>query len=191
MKRSERGFALVEILVVMAIVALIGSAASMATSQVITGTKRSNDHMTAIRQVQNAGYWISRDVLMAQSIAAGDDPETAEIVEFITLNWTDWDEGKKKDSKYHLVTYSFEDMADGIGKLKRQYLIYEDGKEKGNEVTLIAEYIYYDPDNPASSSFSPEPDGRWILTIQARKGTATETREYEVDPRVNMQRLMQ
>ena len=185
-KRDQRGFTLIELLVVLAIISLITVAATTTTFQVLTSTKRSNDHMTAIRQVQNAGYWISNDALMAESVVVDDDPETPE---FLTLNWTEWDEGKKKkDSKYHLVTYYFEDMADGLKKLKRQYLIYEDGDVKGDEVTLVAEYIYIDD---SATSFSPEPDGRWILTIQARKGTATETREYEVTPRVNMQRLMQ
>lgn len=184
MKRSERGFTLVEILVVMAIVALIGGAASMATSQVITGTKRSNDHMTAIRQVQNAGYWISRDTLMAQSIVAGDDPETSEVTEFLILSWTLWDKDKDKDKKkdsmypiYHLVTYTFEDMADGLKKLERQHLI--DGVEE--TTTFVAERIV-----DSATSFSEQEDGRWILTIQASQGTATETREYEVTPRVNM-----
>jgi len=187
-KRDQRGFTLIELLVVVAIIALITGAATTTTFQVLTSTKRSNDHMTAIRQVQNAGYWISNDALMAESVVVDDDPETAEIVEFITLNWTDWDEGKKKHSKYHLVKYSFEDMADGLKKLKRQYLIYDDeGKEKGNEVALIAEYIDFDPDDPVNSatSFSEQEDGMWILTIQASPGTATETREYEVTRRVN------
>jgi len=179
MKRSERGFTLIELLVVVAIVALIGGAASMATSQVITGTKRSNDHMTAIRQVQNAGYWISRDTLMAQSVVAGDDPETAEIVEFITLNWTEWekDEGKKgdKDSKYHLVTYYFEDMADGLKRLERQHLI--DGVEE--TTTFVAEHIYYN----ATTVVYETP----VLTLQiaASVGEASETREYRVQRRPN------
>jgi len=178
MKRSERGFTLIELLVVIAIVALIGGAATTTTFQVLASTKRSNDHMTAIRQVQNAGYWISNDVLMAQTITTADDEETPEV-EFITLTWTEWGYDDYEDSTYHSVTYYFEDLSDGIGKLKRTYKV---GDEEG-ETTLVAEYINSDPD---STSFSPQEDGRWKLTIQASPGTATETREYEVTPRVNM-----
>ena len=171
MKRSEQGFTLVELLVVLAVVALIGSAATMTTFQVLTATKRSNDHMTAIRQAQNAGYWISHDAQMAQVISAGDDPATADIVEFITLNWANWENGEE-----HTVVYTFDDMAGGLNKLNRTHWI-DDGI---SEQSLVAEYIDAD-----SSSFDEQEDGRWKLTIQASPGTATETREYEVDPRVN------
>ncbi len=194
-KRDQRGFTLIELLVVLAIVALIAIAATTTTFQVLAGTKRSNDHMTAIRQVQNAGYWISHDALMAQTITTADDEETPEVTEFLILSRTEWDyddddddddDDEEIDTIYHSVTYSFEDMADELKKLKRQYLIKNAGGDViDSEVTLVAEYIYYNPGDPDSSSFDEQEDGRWILTIQARKGTATETREYEVTRRVN------
>ena len=171
MKRSERGFTLIELLVVIAIVALIAGAANMSIFQVLKGTERSNDHTTAVRQVQNAGYWISHDTQMAQSVVTGDDPETPE---FITLNWTNWENGE-----VHKIVYTSHDMADGLKKLKRQHLIHDaDGVEIGNKMTLVAEYI-------DSASFSKQ-NGVWKLTIQARSGTQTETREYEINPRVNI-----
>jgi len=174
MKRSERGFTLIELIVATAIVALIAGAASMATFQVITGTERSNNHMTVIRQVQNAGYWISQDALMAQSIVTGDDPETPEL-EFITLKWTDWENGD-----VHKIAYTFEDMPGGLKKLKRQHLIYDaDGVEIGDTMTFVAECIV------GSASFS-EQDGVWKLSIGAHSVTETETREYEVNPRANI-----
>ena len=173
MKRSERGFALIELIIATAIIALVVGAASMAVFQVVTATERNNDHMTAVRQTQNAGYWISRDTLMAQNIVTGDDPETPEL-EFITLNWTNWENGD-----IHEIVYIFEDMLDGLKKLKRHHLTHDaDGGEIGNEMTLVAEYI-------DSASFSQQ-DGTWELTVQARSGTETETREYEVSPRVNI-----
>lgn len=172
MKRSERGFTLIELLVVTAIVALIGVAAAMASFQVINVTKRSNDHTTVIRQVQNAGYWISRDTQMAQAVVIGDDPETPEL-EFITFKWSNWENGD-----VHKIAHNFEDMPSGLKKLKRQHLIYDaDGVEIGSEATLVAQYI-------DSATFA-EQDGAWKLTIQASSGTETETREYEVNPRVN------
>ena len=131
-KRDQRGFTLIELLVALAIVALIAGAAVMTMFQVINVTKSSNDRMTVIRQVQNAGYWISHDTLMAQSVVVDDDPETAE---FLILTWTEW--GYGEDSTYHSVTYSFQDLSDGIGKLKRTYKV---GDGEG-ETTLVAEYI--------------------------------------------------
>ena len=174
MKRSEKGFTLIELAVVMAIVAVVAIGANVSIFQVIKGTERSNDHTTAVRQVQNAGYWIGHDTLMAKNVIVGDDPETTEY-EFITLNWTDWENGD-----VHKIVYTFHDMAGGLKELKRQHLTHDvDGFEIGNDVTFIAKYI------DGSASFS-EQDGVWKLTIQASPGTQTEAREYEIDPRVNI-----
>ena len=173
MKRGEKGFTLIELLVVMAIVALIAIAANMSLFQVLKGTERSNDHTTAVRQVQNAGYWISQDIQMAQSIVTFNDPGTPEY-EFIILNWSNWENGQ-----VHKIVYTFHDMADGLKKLKRQHLIHDaEGGEIGNEMTFVAEYI-------ESASIS-EQDSTWKLTIQARSGAETEIREYEVKPRVDI-----
>ena len=190
MKRGERGFTLIELLVVIASVALITAAATMSTFQVFNVTRRSNDHTVTIRQVQNAGYWISRDALMAQNIVVDDDPETAE---FLMLSWIEWDKDKKKDKKkesiyqYYSVTYYFEeDVAGGIWKLKRQYLTYDNGGvEIGDQTTLVAEHIYYnpddeyDPDNPSAIYNA----SALTVKITSSLGEASETREYRVLPR--------
>lgn len=178
MKQGEKGFTLIEVLVVVFIMALIAGAATMTISQVLGITKNSNDRTTAIRQVQNAGYWISRDSLMAQTVTTDDDPGTLEL-EFITLSWTAWE-----DNDVHKIVYTFEDMPTGLKKLKRQHLVYDiNGLEIGNDMMYIAKNII------DSASFSVE-DGVWILSIGARSGTKTENREYEIIPRVEGYRLI-
>ena len=188
MKLSERGFTLVELLVVIAIISLITLGATMTTFQIINVTRRSNDHVAAVRQVQNAGYWISRDALMAQNAVVDDDPETAE---FLTLNWTEWDFDEKKDPVvyYHEVTYSFRDLSGEIRKLERQYVVYEDKDRSEEGVTesktnLIAQYIDYNPsmgfDGPTWADYANP-----VLTVQitASLGEASETKEYRVKHR--------
>ncbi len=177
MKRGERGFTLIEVLVVIAIVATISAAATMSTFQVFNVTRRSNDHMVTVRQVQNAGYWISRDALMAQNIVVDNDPETDE---FLTLKWTEW--GYDGDSVYHEVTYFFQDLPDDIGKLIRIHS--SDGPD---EQTLVAEYIDYNLDNTYATYEPPDepPEQAPVLTVQITSslGEASETREYRVLPR--------
>ena len=162
----------------MAIGTLIAGAAIMTIFQVINVTKSSNDRMTVIRQVQNAGYWISHDTLMAQNIVTVNDPETSED-EFITLSWTDWKDWEDdEDDEVHKIVYTFHDMDDGLKKLKRTHWI----DDMVSKQTLVAEYIVV---IDGLASFF-EQDGVWKLTIQARSGAETETREYEINPRVNI-----
>jgi len=174
MKRSERGFTFIELLVVTAIVALIAGAASMATFQVFNVSKRSDNHMTVIRQAQNAGYWISRDALMAEEVVT----DNLTLPDFLILRWTEWDKDKKKPSIYHSVTYSFQDLSDGIGKLIRTHEI----NGEANVQTLVAEYIYYTPDDPENTTDTEATYNSPLLTVQiaASLEEANETREYRV-----------
>ena len=191
MRRSERGFTLIELLVVIAIVALIAAAASMSTFQVMNVTKRSNNHVTVVRQVQNAGYWICRDALMAENVVV--DNQTPS--NFLILTWVEWDyEEGEEGSVYHKVTYSFQDLSNGIGKLSREHSTYNADQEPiESETNLVAEYVYYnsddsdDPDN-TNATYEPPveaPEQAPVLTVQitASLGEASETREYQVLPR--------
>ncbi len=180
MKRCERGFTLIELLVVIALIALLSSGAGIAVVQSITVTKSSNDHTTVIRQVQNAGYWISRDALMAENVLVDNDPETAE---FLTITWTEW--VYDGDSIYHSVTYSFQDMDDGIGKLILRTHWSREGEDEVTFVTLVAEYI--DSNTTYATYESYEPDEDPVLTVQITSslGEANQTREYTVWSRPN------
>ena len=176
-KRDQRGFTLIELLVVMAIAALIAGAASMTTFQGINVTKRSNDRMTVIRQVQNAGYWISRDAQMAEQIIVDDDPETPT---FLTLTWTDWGYEELYEI-YHSAVYSFQDLSDGIGKVQRTHW----SSTGANEQTLVAEYIYYNPDDPDNTTKASYQSPVLTMQIAASFGEAEEIKEYKVYRRPN------
>jgi len=161
--RNQKGFTLIEMLVVIALTGIIAAAATMAIHQVLTGTVLSNDQNTAINQVRNAGYWISRDALMAQSVnitGASDFP--------LTLRWTD------RDHNEHQVDYTLEDMPSGTFKrLQRQETIND------AQVTTTTVGQYIDVGNT---------DCHWdgeVLTVNitAQVGDKTETRTFQVKPR--------
>ena len=177
MRYSERGFTLIELAVAVAIIALIGSAAAATTFQVIRGSQSGNNRMTAVRQVQNAGYWIGRDVQMAESV----DADGLSFPDFIVLNWTERDYSGG-DSIYHSVSYFFEDLSDDIGKLKREHW----SSAGANEQTLVADYIYYDPDGPDNSSKVSYQSPVLTLQLTAISGDAFETREYRIQRRPNL-----
>ena len=176
MKRNEQGFTLIELIIVIAIVAIIAGAATFTTFQVLNVTASSGNDIRVIRQVQNAGWWISQDALVAENIIIDDDPETPE---FLLFSWTQW--GYDEESIYHAVTYSFEDVSEGIGKLKRNYWI-STGVDRD---TLVAEYISYDPDDPVNTSNVSYQKPVLSVKLTSLFKDARETREYSINRRQN------
>jgi prepilin-type N-terminal cleavage/methylation domain-containing protein len=76
---KRTGFTLIELLIVAAISAIVLSGIGMFISQLLTNNTRSTNHMTAVRQVQNAGYWINQDALKMQKTGTLPAPVKAVI----------------------------------------------------------------------------------------------------------------
>jgi type II secretory pathway component PulJ len=74
----------VEFVIALALVGVLGAGITTFTVQTITESNRSSFHTQAIQQLENAGYWVSRDVQMAQTVAPG---PTAGFP--LSANWTD------------------------------------------------------------------------------------------------------
>jgi len=182
MKRNEKGFTLIELLVVIAIVALIASGAATGVFQVVKGSERSNNHMVAVRQVQNAGYWISHDAQMAQDINTDDDTGTAET-EVLTLTWVGWE---RRDAQDNQCIDSYEERYTyDSNELWRHQKITTDkynssgqfvGTTESQSSTYIAEHI-------AGILILPVVDNKLNVTITASIGEASEERTYEITPR--------
>lgn len=167
MKR-QKGFTLVEMLVVTAIIALIALGASMSISQVFKVSKQNNDMSTAIRQAQNVGYWVSHDALMASTIV----PEPSADVK-ISMGWSTW--GTANDYVYD-VRYQWLES----GEVRRQLLVYD---ENGVEIPGLNRTLTI-ADNIVQLDLTDVP-GNWKLTVEARSGSQSVIREYVVNPRLN------
>ncbi len=157
--KDQRGLTLVELMVVIAIAGLITGGIATTIFQVFNINTRSSNHMLAVRQVQQAGDSVSRDVLQAQNV----DTEP----ELLKATWVDWETGNA-----HEVIYTVED-----DKLWRSHST-NDGDPT---VTYVAEYI--DPD-PEQTSFGPSGTAV-IFKVTATVGGQSETRVYEIKPRPN------
>ena len=156
--KDRRGFTLIEVLIALAITALIVSVVTMSIFQVFDINARSSSRMIAIKQVQNAGYWISHDARMTQQ-----DPVIEKHggqLESITLTWTDL------DGNQHQVHYTIEGDS-----LQRSYSV---NAEEPSEF-IVAKNI-----DVIDCTFT---DGALALTITATSQGASETREYEIMPR--------
>jgi prepilin-type N-terminal cleavage/methylation domain-containing protein len=120
MKVTQKGFTLIEILVALAISGAILGVASAAVITVMKTSSQNDEWNVNLRQVQNAGHWITRDALMAQVI----HDNTSGV--FLDLSWSDWDNNP----------YNVQYVLDG-NTLTRSL--------NGGPALLIAQYIVPDP----------------------------------------------
>lgn len=175
MTRDENGFTLLELAVAVSMSAMIALTATIFTFHALRTSARSDERLTAIANVQNAGYWISRDAGMADEVIA--DNLTSPV--FLILKWTDW--GYDDDNVYYSAIYSIENVSGGIGQLKRE-LQNSDGVEQHLN---LASNIYYDPADAANTTTVSDDGSVLNLRVASRFGSANETRNYQIHPRPN------
>ena len=165
MKRGEKGFTLLEVLIGVAIMAIVVVAVAMTTTTLLLNEGQAAGQNTALPQVQNAGYWISRDVQMARNVtpsAPNGFPLSLDIP-------VDADENND---------YTIDYLFDG-DKLKRQ--VYDSLGTLTSE-TFIAEYI--DTSNTTFSALDADA-GLWKLTVRASRDETGATRSYEISQRLS------
>ena len=162
--KEQRGLTLIELLIALPIAALIIFAATGAIIQLLESSQASN-HMIALRQVQTAGYWVSKDGLQAQRVDITTAPD------ILILEWTEW-EGNVS----YRITYSLEDMPSGSSKqLKRTEAVNDTVRTSIIATNLVPEETSWDWTNADKQAFT--------FKVTAKVGEQTETRIYEITPR--------
>jgi len=167
--KNQKGFTFIDMIIAIAITGIIGVGTTGAIAQVFNQSTQSSVHMTAIKQVENALYSISRDAHMAQIVAT----DSGDSGFPLDLSWGEWASGTD-----HQVTYSIED-----GKLKRSHSI--NGGDP-DEITVAQDI------NPDAQITNCELADRVLtLKITATVGdgsrTVSETGKREVIPRPSLE----
>jgi prepilin-type N-terminal cleavage/methylation domain-containing protein len=121
---SEKGFTLIELLVALAVTGVIAGIMGMAIFEVFDVNARSTARMTAVKNVENAVHWITRDAQMAQVVNTGLPSGFP-----LTLTWVEWNDTSNN------VTYSVQN-----GELQRAYAL--NGGQPNT--TVVAQHLNND-----------------------------------------------
>lgn len=168
--KNQRGFTLIEMLVALAITGLISTGVTMSIFQVLNTNHQVSSRMIAITQVENAGYWITRDAKMAQSIVAAEN---------LTLAWGGWEYESAIDT--YKVCYTHADSELWRHQEVTTDIYNSDGDlvettESQNSM-LVAEHI---------TAITPSMDvNKLTVSVTASVGEIEEERTYEITPRPN------
>ena len=71
MKQRQKGFTLLEITVAIGIVGAVVATAWMATTTLLLNAERPTNQQPLLQHVQNAGWWMSRDIKMTSNVTLG------------------------------------------------------------------------------------------------------------------------
>jgi prepilin-type N-terminal cleavage/methylation domain-containing protein len=191
-RKDQGGFSLVELLFAIAISSIITAGLVMTIFQLYNGHAQTSGEMNVVRQVQQAGYYISRDAQMAVEVSALDDPGTDDL-ELVTLTWYRYEfdpEHPDRRGKGYRAIYRLTPE----GRLYRDY--YEAPDVEGDTpdsafepklyTTFVAEYIDIDEEKTKCVWNGTNLTLTVTASVEGIAGKQEETRIYEAKPRPNI-----
>ena len=169
LKWGEKGFTLIELVVGISIAAFVVGAASTAIITMERLSPRNTDWAIALRQVQDAGFWISRDIQMSQ----GDITVGTGNPDFMTLTLPQ----DQNPANNKTIIYQFQNTSGNLSRLIRD----DSGQQR-----FIADYVYYNPvADPTKSTMVISDQNPVTLQITATSGQTTYTRQYKATQRIS------
>ncbi|MFC1929032.1 prepilin-type N-terminal cleavage/methylation domain-containing protein [Chloroflexota bacterium] len=165
MKQRQRGFTLIEMVMVLGIVGAVSVAISMTTTTLLLNYKQPSTQQTLLQQVQNAGYQMPRDIQMSSNVTLS-GPNGFPVTINIPVD-------QDMNNDYH-VDY----LLDG-DKLKRQQF---DSSDNLTTESMIAQYV-----DTGNTIFESPSEGLYKLTIRVSLDEETVTALYEAQRRLTAQ----
>lgn len=193
-KRGQRGFTMVELVIVIAISSAIVVGSLMLLGRIITVSDENRNKTTASQEVQYVGFWVSEDVIQAQNITLGNATTGFPL----TVSWLD-----TGNNEEHTVIYNLEGPKDGSYKIEREEWIYQAGLGNVSQgKTLLGQHLVGQDSNDVDKDWNttewltraykytaPQEDplvgkvSSLILEVTANVYNRVATNEYEMHPR--------
>ena len=170
-KRSQLGFTLAEVVIAIAVSAILLVGSVELVSHMVIATAKNRANTMAMLQVQYVGFWITEDVVQARA----DGVSLGGAQGFpLTVEWTAWNGDVNK------ITYSVEGQ---VWKLTRHYQY----TPKGGAVIDKGTVVVGESLEPAGTSCEWVTGGNATnvlkLEVTANIDGKVATRTYEINPR--------
>jgi prepilin-type N-terminal cleavage/methylation domain-containing protein len=164
MRKQQRGFTLIEMLVALGIVGAAVAAVAMTTTTLLLNYKQPSTQQTLLQQVQNAGYQMPRDIQMSSNVTLS-GPNGFPVTINIPID-------QDQNHDYHVIY-----LLDG-DKLKRQQF---DSSDNLTAETVITQYVDTD-----ITTFESPSEGLYKLTVRVSKDEEVVTASYEARRRLTI-----
>jgi len=138
----NRGFTLLELMVALAIGALLSTGAAAAIYQLWNVNNIDSARVKAVKEVENAVHWLNRDAQMAQKV------EVNGTDYWLKLTWVTWEENQKIEVVYSLASDT----------LIRKYYEYENETADLISSMTIARHLITSGDQTSCSFITNEED---------------------------------
>jgi len=165
---TEEGYSLGGLLIALALLAIVTIGITMAVFHIYNVSSARTNHIIAIREVQNAGRWLTRDGQIAATIEPTHDSDGFPL----TISWND------PDDNQHEVVYTL--LLDN--RLQRQHYTNRSINPEPDATTLLARFI-----DPSSTSCNVTGNSELTASITTivnmDSANYTETRTYRIFPR--------
>jgi len=158
--KQQNGYTLLEILVMLPVTAVLVGAIVGSMFLIARNTIEIRNETTVHAAIDNAAHWLTRDILMGQSI---DILEGAPAVDTVRLTWTDFTGGVgNEQSHYVIYTHSGTQLWREYDSIDNSYVIARDMEDvsftiSGDVVTVILTCtLEYAPSSTVTRSYEIE-----------------------------------
>jgi prepilin-type N-terminal cleavage/methylation domain-containing protein len=161
---EQRGFTMVELLIAIVVSSILAGGIVTTTFQIYNENNRATRNMQVIQNVENAGFWLNRDVIVAQRVIS-----TSSFP--LIMEWQDCDLNESNNyqgNTYH-VSYSL------LNNTLQRSVTINNGTPTQ---TIVAENVNVDEEKTYYQFDAAQ--RLLIFTLTTQIGTTAETRIYQI-----------